>query len=79
MGGIISIVGLHSKNRKKVIAEIPLEKLVVETDAPYVSRGIEGITSSIQYVSEVKGIPESEVERATAENAIRFFGINLEG
>ncbi len=77
MGGIISIVGLHSKNRKKVIAEIPLEKLVVETDAPYVTRNIDGVLKAIGYISEVTGIPGDEVGRVTAENAAKFFGFRL--
>lgn len=77
MGGIISIVGLHAKNRRKVIGGIPLEKLVVETDAPYVTRNIDGILQSIGYISEVSGIPEEEVGKVTAENAARFFNIHL--
>lgn len=77
MGGIISVIGLHSKNRRKVIAEIPLEKLVVETDAPYVTRNIDGVMNAIEYISEVKGIPAGEVERVTAQNAAEFFGFRL--
>jgi len=77
IGGIISIIGLHAKNRKKVIAEIPLEKLVAETDAPYVTRNIDGVLQSIEYISEVSGIPEEEVGKVTAENAARFFNFHL--
>jgi TatD DNase family protein len=79
MGGIISIVSLHSKNRKKVIADIPLEKLVVETDAPYVHRNIDGVIEAVKYISEVKGITEEEVGRATVENAREFFGVKSYG
>lgn len=77
MGGIISIIGLHSKNRKKIISEIPLEKLVVETDAPYVTRNIDGVLQSIGYISEVTGIPDEEVGKVTAENAASFFNFHL--
>jgi TatD DNase family protein len=75
MGGIISIVSLHSKNRKKVIADIPLAKLVVETDAPYVHRNIDGVIEAVKYISEVKGVTEEEVGRATMENARDFLKI----
>ena len=77
MGGIISVIGLHSKNRKKVISEIPLEKLVVETDAPYITRNIDGIYPAIKYISENKKIPKEEVEKITAENAVKLFKIPL--
>lgn len=75
MGGIISIVSLHSKNRKKVIEGIPLEKLVVETDAPYVHRNIDGVIEAVKYISEVKGVPEEEVGRVTMGNAKGFFSV----
>jgi len=77
MGGIISVVGLPSKKRKKVVSEIPLEKLVVETDAPYVTRNIDGVHQSIEYVSRITGIPTKEVGEVTAKNAAGFFGFKL--
>lgn len=78
MGGIISIVGLHSKERKKTISGIPLENMVVETDAPYVTRNIDGVLQAIEYISGVRELPMHEIGKITAENAIRFFRIELE-
>lgn len=75
MGGIISIIGMHAKGRKEAIAKVPLEKLVVETDAPYAFRNIDGIREGIKYIAEVKGIPEEKAAKATAQNAIMFFKI----
>ena len=75
MGGIISIPPLHSKERRKAIEAVPLGKLVAETDAPYVVRGIEGVEKSIEYIAEVKGISAEKAGRATAENALRFFNV----
>lgn len=75
MGGIISIIGLHSKARRRVIEEIPLESMVVETDAPYVTRNIDGIGLAIEYISGISGIPEQEVGEVTARNAREFFRI----
>ncbi|MBD3397609.1 hypothetical protein GF412_00545 [Candidatus Micrarchaeota archaeon] len=77
MGGIVSIIGLHSKNRKKIIGEIPLEKMVVETDAPYVTRNVDGVLHAIEYISEVTGIPGKEVGEITAKNAASFFNFHL--
>ncbi|MFP3950242.1 MAG: TatD family hydrolase [Candidatus Micrarchaeia archaeon] len=77
MGGIISIIGLHSKYRKKIIREIPLEKMVVETDAPYVTRNIDGVFKAIEYISGITGLPEKEVGEITAKNASEFFGFEI--
>lgn len=77
MGGIISIPPLHSKDRKKTIESIPLEKLVAETDAPYITRGIEGVRDAVQYIAEVKNIPPEKAARATAENSATFFNFDL--
>jgi TatD DNase family protein len=77
MGGIISIIGMHAKGRKEAISEVPLEKIVVETDAPYAFRNIDGIHEGIKYVAEVKGLAEEKVAKAAAANAIKFFNIKL--
>lgn len=77
MGGIISIPPLHSKDRRKTIESVPLEKLVSETDAPYITRGIEGVRDAVQYIAEVKGIPFEKAARATAGNSATFFKFDL--
>lgn len=77
MGGIISIPPLHSKDRRKTIEAVPLEKLVAETDAPYITRGIEGVREAITYISEVKGIPFEEAASATARNSATFFKFEI--
>ncbi len=77
MGGLISIPPLHSKDRRKTIESIPLEKLVSETDAPYITRGIEGVRDAVQYIAEVKNIPFEKAARATSENSATFFKFDL--
>ena len=74
-GGLISIPPIHSKKRKEVIRKIPLECLVVETDAPYISRSIDGVKKAIEYIAEVQGIEISLVAEQTVKNTIRFFGL----
>lgn len=77
MGGIISIPPLHSKERRKTIESVPLEKLVSETDAPYITRGIEGVRDAIQYIAEVKNIEFEKAAEATAKNSATFFKFDL--
>jgi len=86
-GAMISLSGtLTYKNARKTIEvaqTIPLEKLLIETDAPYLTPvPNRGQTNKPQYVAhtcaklaEIKGISYEEVGRVTAENAIEFYGI----
>lgn len=75
LGGLISITPLHSKKRKEVIKKISLECLVVETDAPYLSRELDGVKKAIEYISEIKGLDCSLVSEQTTTNAKKFFMI----
>jgi TatD DNase family protein len=77
LGGLISITPLHSKGRRQVIAEIGLENLLIETDAPYVVRTPEEVIKAAEYISEIKGVGLKDVASATAENAIHFFNIKV--
>ena len=74
----------HIQKRKKLketVEAIPLERILLETDCPYMApephRGTRNDSSNIPFViakiAEVKGITEEEVERVTEENAVRLF------
>ncbi|MEK7452554.1 MAG: TatD family hydrolase, partial [Patescibacteria group bacterium] len=66
-----------------VIREIPLESLLIETDAPYLTpvphRGTRNepalVKNVAQKLADIKNISLDEVERVTSENAKRLFGI----
>ena len=87
MGWMLSFNGAVTfKNAKKapeVIAAVPLEKLIIETDAPYLTpvphRGERNDSSYVRLVAEkiaqIKGLTPEEVEKATWENGRRFFGV----
>ena len=87
MGWMLSFNGAVTfKNAKKapeVIAAAPLEKLMIETDAPYLTpvphRGERNDSSYVRLVAEkiaqIKGLTPEEVEKATWENGRRFFGV----
>jgi TatD DNase family protein len=77
-GGYISIMHLHSKERRKVINSVPLDRLLVESDSPYVGRTPETVRDAVAYIAEVKGLQPEKVAEATAENAMRFFGFRAE-
>lgn len=85
LGNFISIGGpltfKNSGNLPKVIEEIPLEKIMLETDGPYLTpvpfRGKRNEPTYVRYVAqkiaELKGITVEEVEKQTQENAKIFF------
>lgn len=75
------------KNARKaleVLAITPLERLLVETDSPYMSpvpmRGKRNDSSNLVYIinkiAEVKGLAPEEIERITFENGKRLFRIS---
>ena len=68
---------------RSVAAAVPLERLLVETDCPYLTpvpyRGRRNEPAYVQYVAEAvaqaRGIAEEALARATTDNARRLFGI----
>ena len=87
MGWMLSFNGAATfKNARKapeVIAEVPMERLMIETDAPYLApvphRGKRNDSSLVYLVAEkiaqIKGLSAEEVENTTWENGKRFFRI----
>jgi TatD DNase family protein len=77
MDGYISVTHMRSKERRKVINTVPLDRLMVESDAPFVGRTPESIREAVAYVAEVKNLGSEAVGKRTAENAMRFFGFRV--
>lgn len=76
----LNTIILTSKKYKKVARDMPLEKLLTETDAPWL--GLKGgrndsmsVKIVIEKIAEVKKTSFDEVDRITTENAINFFGL----
>ena len=68
---------------KEVAAKIPIEKLVLETDSPFLAphpfRGKENDPSKIilvaEAIAEIKNLSVEEVANITSQNAENLFGI----
>ena len=87
LGATISVAGpvTYKNNRKTVavVAEVPMDFLLVETDSPYLSpeplRGRRNMSPNVKYtaqkVAEIKNMTLEEVAAKTKENAMQFYGI----
>lgn len=75
VGGVVTFK--NAKKLKETVKEIPLDRILVETDCPYMApephRGERNSSLYLPYViekiAELKGISPDEVERVTEENA----------
>lgn len=86
-GWMLSLSGIVTFKKsgalKEVAKWIPLENLMIETDAPYLSpEGFRGKTNepsflikTAEVVGELRGISTSDLGKITAENALNFFRI----
>jgi len=79
IGGVVTFK--NAKKIKEVVADTPLEYIILETDCPYLApvpyRGKRNCSLYLPYVvqaiAEIKGVSPEEVERITEENARRLF------
>jgi TatD DNase family protein len=83
VGGVVTFK--NAKNLQKCIPQIPLELLLIETDAPYLSphpmRGKRNEPAFIRYtverLAELVGIEFEELVEITTKNAERLFKIGV--
>ncbi|MCO0599351.1 TatD family hydrolase [Peribacillus butanolivorans] len=74
----------NAKKPKEVAAAVPLDRLLIETDCPYLAphpyRGKRNEPSYVKLVAEqiaeIKQLSVEEVSQATTDNAKKLFGIN---
>lgn len=81
MIGINGVLTFKKATLQEVLNDIPLERVVLETDAPYLApvpcRGRRNESSLIYHtlvkMAEVYGLPVDEVAQKTYENAMKVF------
>lgn len=82
IGGVITFN--NAKKLKEAVEYIPMEKILLETDSPYLSpvpyRGKRNSSLNIPLIAEeiarIKGMNYEQVVNITTENACRLFGIS---
>lgn len=87
MGFYIGVGGVVTYNNSKKLAEVvdalPIDKILIETDCPYLSpvpnRGKRNDSMNLKYVvdkiSEIKDMSHDEVAKRTSDNAKLLFNI----
>ncbi len=82
------------KDLQEAVAHIPLDRILVETDAPFILPYCKDVLppkllrrtrnsslilpAVIEKIAQIKGIPSSQVEQVTTENAIRLFSLPIQ-
>ncbi len=89
LGFHISFSGIvtfkNARQIKEVAMNVPLERLLVETDSPYLApvpyRGKPNQPAYVRYVAEeiarLRGMEIEALEQATTENFCRLFGVSI--
>ena len=87
LGFYISFAGpitfKNSKNAEEIVNMVPKDKILIETDSPYLApepvRGTRNDSRNVKYVAQkiaaIKGLPVEEIAHTTYQNAIKIFGI----
>ena len=73
----------NARQPKEVLAQVPLDRLLIETDAPYLTphpfRGKRNETAYVRLVAEtaaeIRGMTLEEIAEITTNNAIRLLGL----
>ncbi|MGF9691350.1 TatD family hydrolase [Rhizobium sp. 0TCS1.26] len=85
LGGYVSFSGIltfpKSEELRAIAATVPVDRLLVETDAPYLApkrwRGKRNepsyVVNTAEVLADVKGVSVEEMARITTENAFRCF------
>jgi TatD DNase family protein len=88
MGFLVSFAGTltfaRSEDLRRAAAELPLDRLLVETDSPYLTpepfRKIRRnepmyVVETARRLAQVRGVDEAEIAAATTRNFLKLFGL----
>lgn len=74
----------NSKNAEEIVKMVPNDKILIETDSPYLApeplRGTRNDSSNLKYIvnkiADLRKASSEDIARITYQNALRVFGIN---
>lgn len=86
-GWFVSFSGIitfkKSQALREVVSYVPLDRMFVETDTPYLApQGMRGkqnepayLIETVEKIAEIKGVQLREVEEVTSQNITQFFAL----
>ena len=82
--GIGGVITYKNAGLAEVVGDIPLDRLLLETDAPYLSpvpfRGKRNeqsyLIEMVSKLQEILGLSAAEIEKHTSDNAVRLFDLD---
>ena len=71
---------LRSENIQNVVSKVPLQRIVTETDSPYLGprrkrNAPQNVSLVVDKLAELQGLSPTEVDEITSQNARKFFNI----
>ena len=83
IGGVVTFK--NARKTVEVVSAIPLDRLVLETDCPYLApvpfRGKRNDSSYIDHtaarIAEIRGVSKEEILKITKENACNVYNVSL--
>ncbi len=74
-GYMISMPSIDSTKRRQVIKDVPLDKLLCESDSPAAGESPKDVEKVARLVAEIKGLTYERASEALTLNTKRFFNI----
>ena len=78
LGYMLSFPPLESARRRKVIKEVSIDNIMVESDAPAAVKSPTDVRKAVEIVAEEKRITFEQAAHAVVANTKRFFGTERE-
>jgi len=72
---IISVPPRQSKERKRFMRDLPIERLVPESDAPYIGKEPSDALESIKMMASIREASEDDIRAETLKTTALFFKI----
>jgi len=81
----MNAIVLHSKSYQKVVRDTPLERLMLETDSPWLHPTLDRekrndpthVREVAEKIAEIKKVPVEQIIDYTSKNAMEFYALKL--
>ncbi len=68
---------IRSAKRDIALGRLPIERILAETDSPYVGKTPLDVEKAVRIIAEVKGMEYQEAAERVSRNAFKFFGLDV--